>query len=80
MDSQWHFPLDSLRKTPSAIALEEEMLRRQRGVDWLMRVGATLNMCVSQSSTSRSFRLISNERAQGIGALLDCRSIFTPIL
>jgi hypothetical protein len=43
-ESQWLFPLESLRETPSEIPLDEEMLRRQRGVDWLMRVGSTLNM------------------------------------
>ena len=49
MDSsdQWLFPLSALRDTPSEITLQEEMSRRQRGVDWLFRVGVSLGMSVS---------------------------------
>jgi len=49
MDSsdQWLFPLSALRDTPSEITLQEEMSRRQKGVDWLFRVGVSLGMSVS---------------------------------
>jgi hypothetical protein len=75
MSSQWQFPLDALRRTPSAITPEEEMLRRQRGIDWLMRVGATLNMCVQPI-----FSYALNEKPQGIGPLFNCRNVPTQIL
>jgi len=49
MDSsdQWLFPLSALRDTPSEIPLQEEMSRRQKGIDWLFRVGVSLGMSVS---------------------------------
>jgi hypothetical protein len=46
MNPQWQFPLEALRHTPSCISIVDEMSRRQRGVDWLMRMGATLNMYI----------------------------------
>lgn len=65
MSSQWQFPLEAIRRTPSAIPLEEEMLRRQRGVDWLMRVGATLNMCVCSLLRTRRGRRMTEYRGLG---------------
>ncbi|PVF99724.1 cyclin-like protein [Serendipita vermifera] len=55
MTSQWLFSLDSLRRLPSDVPLEVEMLRRQHGVDWLMRVGATLNLNLSSCLTAATF-------------------------
>ena len=78
MDSsdQWLFPLSALRDTPSEMALQEEVSRRQKGVDWLFRVGVSLGMSVSSLLPSH----LLTPNVQGTGALSHCRSFFPPFL
>ncbi|KAG8781695.1 hypothetical protein FRC15_008246 [Serendipita sp. 397] len=55
MDPQWRFSLSELRETPSCLPLEEEMSRRHKGIDWLMRVGATLRMGLGPCLTAATY-------------------------
>ncbi|CAG7849454.1 Cyclin pch1 AltName: Full=Pombe cyclin C homolog 1 [Serendipita indica DSM 11827] len=55
MASQWQFSLEQLRKTPSMVPLETEIARRVKGVDWLMRVGATLMMGLGPCLTAATY-------------------------
>ena len=79
MDSsdQWLFPLSALRDTPSEITLQEEMSRRQKGVDWLFRVGVSLGMSVSYRPMA-SHLLTHN--AQGSGAMSHSRGLLPSLL
>lgn len=74
MDSsdQWLFPLSALRDTPSEITLQEEMSRRQKGVDWLFRVGVSLGMSVSSLSPSHLLTLAY----RGLGPCLTAAAFF----
>ncbi|KIM26304.1 hypothetical protein M408DRAFT_194950 [Serendipita vermifera MAFF 305830] len=55
MNPQWQFPLEALRQTPSTVSIQDEMSRRQRGIDWLMRMGATLNMGLGPCLTGATY-------------------------
>jgi hypothetical protein len=78
MDSsdQWLFPLSALKDTPSEITLQEEMIRRQKGVDWLFRVGVSLGMSVHRLVVSHKLRL----NVQGARAMSHSRSLLPSFL
>jgi len=78
MDSsdQWRFPLSALRDTPSEMDLQEEMSRRQKGVDWLFRVGVSLGMSVSSLAVAH----LLNPNVQGTRAMSHCRSLLPSFL
>lgn len=45
-NSQWLFPLNSLEATPSICSLEKELYDRARGVEFLFRLGSSLQLYV----------------------------------
>ena len=76
MNPQWQFQLEALRHTPSAISIVEEMSRRQRGVDWLMRMGATLNMYTVQPKCLQTLSDLLMLVPRGLGPCLTAATYF----
>ncbi|KAH6918608.1 cyclin-like protein [Coprinopsis sp. MPI-PUGE-AT-0042] len=53
--SQWLFSLDSLQHTPSTLSLEKEFYDRARGVEFLFRLGSSLQLPTSAMCTAATW-------------------------
>ncbi|EAU88564.2 hypothetical protein CC1G_04270 [Coprinopsis cinerea okayama7 len=54
-NSQWFFPLSALQATPSACSLERELYDRARGVEFLFRLGSSLQLPTSAMCTAATW-------------------------
>ncbi|TEB35899.1 cyclin-like protein [Coprinellus micaceus] len=54
-NSQWLFPLNSLEATPSICSLEKELYDRARGVEFLFRLGSSLQLPTSALCTAATW-------------------------
>jgi len=58
--SQWYFPLEALQATPSTCHLEKELYDRARGIEFLFRLGTSLQLCVWSSHAAVNVLRVSS--------------------
>jgi len=61
--SQWLFSLDALDNTPSSCSREKELYDRARGVEFLFRLGSSLQLLVLQLRSMPQRKLLMTENA-----------------
>lgn len=73
--SQWLFPLEALQSTPSTSSLEKQLYDRARGVEFLYRLGSSLQL----SELFLNFGAVLT-RSQASTGNVHCRNMVPQVL